>query len=97
MISALVQSSSDQGGMPHIGRQWLADVSITSAKVMVSITCLAFSYTQASTSMKSFVMALFLISMAQGNLLTSSVNFLLAPTLVSPNQRGWLVTGSLPC
>lgn len=42
---------------------------------MVSITCLEFSYTQAPKTMKSFIMALFLLSVSAGNLFTSAVNF----------------------
>jgi POT family proton-dependent oligopeptide transporter len=44
---------------------------------MVSITCLEFSYTQAPKTMKSFVMAFFMLSVAAGNLFTSAVNFLI--------------------
>jgi POT family proton-dependent oligopeptide transporter len=42
---------------------------------MVSITCLEFSYTQAPKTMKSFVMAFFMLSISLGNLFTSGVNF----------------------
>jgi POT family proton-dependent oligopeptide transporter len=48
---------------------------LTSAEVMVSITCLEFSYTQAPTTMKSFVMSLYMAAIALGNLFTSAVNF----------------------
>ena len=48
---------------------------LTSAEVMVSITCLEFSYTQAPKTMKSFIMAFFMLSVAAGNLFTSAVNF----------------------
>jgi POT family proton-dependent oligopeptide transporter len=44
---------------------------------MVSITCLEFSYTQAPRTMKSFVMAFFMLSISLGNLFTSAVNFLI--------------------
>ena len=42
---------------------------------MVSITCLEFSYTQAPKTMKSFIMAFFMLSVSLGNLFTSGVNF----------------------
>ena len=42
---------------------------------MVSITCLEFSYTQAPKTMKSFIMAFFMLSVSLGNLFTSAVNF----------------------
>ena len=72
-----VQLSIDQGGTPSIGWQLLAYVVLTSAEVMVSITCLEFSYTQAPRTMKSFVMAFFMLSISLGNLFTSGVNFII--------------------
>jgi len=74
-IAALAQQSIDQGKTPHISWQLLAYVVLTAAEVMVSITCLEFSYTQAPKRMKSFVMAFFMMSIAAGNLFTSAVNF----------------------
>ena len=41
---------------------------------MVSITCLEFSYTQAPKTMKSVIMALFLMSVSVGNLFVALVN-----------------------
>ena len=41
---------------------------------MVSITALEFSYTQAPKKMKSFIMGLYLLSVAVGNQLTVQVN-----------------------
>jgi proton-dependent oligopeptide transporter, POT family len=43
--------------------------------VLVSITCLEFSYTQAPGKMKSVVMSLFLLSISAGNAFTSAVNY----------------------
>ncbi|MFV1974048.1 MAG: POT family MFS transporter [Thiohalobacterales bacterium] len=74
-IPTLMQLSIDAGGTPHIGWQLLAYVVLTSAEVMVSITCLEFSYTQAPKTMKSFVMAFFMLSISLGNLFTAAVNF----------------------
>ncbi|ORU94109.1 MAG: peptide transporter, partial [Cycloclasticus sp. symbiont of Poecilosclerida sp. N] len=74
-IPALIQMQIEQGLVPSIGWQILAYVILTAAEVMVSITCLEFSYTQAPKSMKSFIMALFFMSVALGNLFTSAVNF----------------------
>ncbi|MGB5259784.1 MAG: POT family MFS transporter [Gammaproteobacteria bacterium] len=74
-IPTLVQASIDNGGMPSIGWQLLAYLVLTSGEVMVSITCLEFSYTQAPRAMKSFVMAFFMLSISLGNLFTSAVNF----------------------
>lgn len=75
VIPTWVQMQIDAGFMPSIGWQLLAYVFLTSAEVMVSITCLEFSYTQAPRKMKSFIMAFFMISIALGNLFTSAVNF----------------------
>ncbi len=74
-IPAWIQMQLDQGATPHISWQLLAYLLLTAAEVMVSIICLEFSYTQAPKSMKSFVMALFFMSVAMGNLFTSAVNF----------------------
>ena len=74
-IPSWIQVQIDAGLTPHIGWQLLAYVVITSAEVMVSITCLEFSYTQAPRKMKSFIMAFFMISISLGNLFTSAVNF----------------------
>ncbi len=76
-IPTLVQVSIDNGGTPSIGWQLLAYVVLTSGEVMVSITCLEFSYTQAPRAMKSFVMAFFMLSVSLGNLFTSAVNFII--------------------
>ncbi len=75
IIITWIQSQIDNGQTPHISWQLLAYIIITAGEVMVSITCLEFSYTQAPRSMKSFVMALFLMSAAIGNLFTGTVNF----------------------
>ena len=74
-ISALIQEEIDSGLAPHISWQILAYIVLTSAEVMIAITCLEFSYTQAPAKMKSFIMAFFMMSIAIGNLFTSAVNF----------------------
>jgi len=76
-IPTLIQLSIDQGGTPPIAWQLLAYVVLTAAEVMVSITCLEFSYTQAPKTMKSFVMAFFMLSISLGNLFTGAVNFII--------------------
>ena len=74
-VSAIIQQQIDAGHSPHISWQILAYFILTSAEVMISITCLEFSYTQAPAKMKSFIMAFFMMSIAVGNLFTSAVNF----------------------
>jgi POT family proton-dependent oligopeptide transporter len=76
-IPTALQLAIDDGAEPFIGWQLLAYVVLTCAEVMVSITCLEFSYSQAPRSMKSFVMAFFMLSISLGNLFTSAVNFLI--------------------
>jgi POT family proton-dependent oligopeptide transporter len=73
MVSFL-QSWIDSGQTPSISWQLLAYVLLTASEVMVSITCLEFAYTQAPTSMKSVVMAMFLASVSLGNYFTAAVN-----------------------
>jgi POT family proton-dependent oligopeptide transporter len=73
-IPSLVQQQIDTGYAPHIGWQFLAYALITAAEVLVSITSLEFSYTQAPRKMKSFVMGVYLLSITAGNLLTAEVN-----------------------
>ena len=74
LISAQIEQQIVAGHSPNIVWQLLAFVVITSAEVMVSITCLEFSYTQAPLKFKSFIMALFLLSVSLGNGFTSLVN-----------------------
>ena len=52
----------------------LAYIIITAGEVLVSITILEFSYSQAPKTLKSFIMGLFLLSITVGNLLTAEVN-----------------------
>jgi POT family proton-dependent oligopeptide transporter len=71
------QLAIDAGGVPSVAWQLLAFLLLTASEVMVSITCLELSYTQAPPTMKSIVMAFFMLSIAAGNLFTSGVNFVI--------------------
>ncbi|MCH2114140.1 MAG: POT family MFS transporter [Pirellulales bacterium] len=71
---ALAQALIDKGEVPSIAWQLYAYVLLTCAEVMISITGLEFSYTQAPKKMKSVVMALWLFSVSLGNLFASGVN-----------------------
>jgi proton-dependent oligopeptide transporter, POT family len=74
-IIAVAQQRIDAGAKPHILWQLIAYVVITAGEVMVSITALEFSYTQAPKKMKSFVMGVFfLVAIALGNIFTARVN-----------------------
>ena len=96
-VPALIQRQLDNGSIPHITWQLTAYVLLTAAEVMVSITCLEFSYTQAPKTMKSFVMAFYFLSVSLGNLLTSAVNFLVQNDDGSSKLAGadyfWFFTG----
>lgn len=73
-FEVIVAEQVDQGLRANIGWQLLAYVGLTASEILVSITCLEFSYTQAPNRMKSFIMSLYLLSVTAGNLLTSVVN-----------------------
>lgn len=74
-IIALAQHRIDAGQTPHMAWQLVAYVVLTSGEIMVSITALEFSYTQAPKKMKSLVMGLYLlVAIALGNILTAEIN-----------------------
>ena len=74
IIIGLIQSWIDAGQTPSIGWQILAYAILTAAEVLISITCLEFSYTQAPNSMKSLIMGFFMLSVSLGNTFTAFVN-----------------------
>jgi len=74
-IVAWTQVRIDAGETPHLIWQIFAYVIMTAAEVMVSITALEFSYTQAPKKMKSFIMSVYLLSITLGNVFTSAVNW----------------------
>ena len=73
-VPAWVESRITAGATPHIVWHLAAYVLITAAEIMVSITVLEFSYTQAPKKMKSFIMSLYLLSISLGNQFTALVN-----------------------
>ena len=76
-ITGWVETRISAGEQPNIQWQLLAYVVLTAAEVMVSITALEFAYTQAPKKMKSFIMGVYFLGVALGNLFTSAVNFLI--------------------
>lgn len=78
------EQAIEAGETPSIAWQFVAYVFLTAAEVMVSVTALEFSYTQAPKSMKSLVMALYLLSISAGNFFTSAVNALTGPEGLVP-------------
>jgi POT family proton-dependent oligopeptide transporter len=84
---------------PSVVWQLAAFVVITAAEVLVSITCLEFSYTQAPPHMKSLVMSLYLLSVSLGNLFTALVNWLTKDGAGNSTLAGasyyWFFTGCM--
>ncbi|MBN1816427.1 MAG: MFS transporter [Sedimentisphaerales bacterium] len=74
VICAWVEKWISAGEQPTIWWQVLAYAIITAAEILVSITCLEFSYTQAPKRMKSFIMSVFLLSISVGNAFAATVN-----------------------
>lgn len=70
-----IQTRIDAGQHPHILWQILAFVVLTAGEVMLSVTHLEFSYTQAPKKMKSLVMCTYLGAISLGNGFTAAVNF----------------------
>jgi POT family proton-dependent oligopeptide transporter len=74
IVIVWIQGQIDQGLKPSINWQLLAYAILTLGEAMVSITGLEFSYTQAPNSMKSSVMALWLLFIATGELVVGKFN-----------------------
>ena len=77
-VSAWIETRIAAGLRPNIGWQIPAYALLSAAEVMVSITALEFSYTQAPKHMKSIVMALYLLSVSAGNAFTALVHLFIA-------------------
>ncbi len=74
LLSAWIDARIANGETPSIGWQLFSYSILTSAEVMVSVTGLEFSYTQAPRRMKSFIMALFFLAVSLGNGFTALFN-----------------------
>jgi POT family proton-dependent oligopeptide transporter len=75
--AALVQTAIDAGGAqavrPSVFWQIPQYVLLTTGEVLVSVTGLEFSYTQAPRAMRSTIMSFWFLAVALGNLLTAVV------------------------
>lgn len=91
-ILAVAEARIEAGANVSIIWQFYAYAVLTVAEIMVSITGLEFSYTQAPNSMKSFIMGLWLLSVSLGNLIAAIVNSL----LVTPENPGGLLNFTGP-
>ena len=74
LVPAWIEKQISAGLHPNVGWQVLAYVLITAGEILVSITCLEFSYTQAPKKMKSLIMAVYYLSISLGNAFTAAVN-----------------------
>ena len=76
-LSAIIETWISEGQTPSINWQFLAYAIMTAGEVMVSITGLEFSYTQAPPKMKAVVMSLWLLAVSAGNAITAAINVLI--------------------
>jgi POT family proton-dependent oligopeptide transporter len=74
LIVSWIEGQIQSGHTVSVWMQILAYSVLTASEVLVSITALEFSYKQAPLRMKSFIMALFLLSNSVGNMITAGVN-----------------------
>lgn len=75
LLPAWLEARLDAGETVNISWQIGCYVIMTAAEILVSITTLEFSYTQAPKKMKSFVMGAYFMSVSIGNLFTAAVNY----------------------
>ncbi len=94
LIVAWIEHRIQGGHRVSAWWQMLAYVIMTAAEILVSITALEFSYAQAPLKMKSFIMALFLLSTSLGNLGIAAVNKAMVKTLhaqsISTGAETWV-------
>jgi POT family proton-dependent oligopeptide transporter len=74
VVIAWIEKQIQNGHVVSVWWQIFAYGILTAGEVLVSITALEFSYKQAPLRVKSFIMALFLLSTSLGNLLIGAVN-----------------------
>ena len=89
LIVAWVEKQIQSGHSVSAWWQILAYLVLTAGEVLVSITALEFSYKQAPLRMKSFIMALFLLSTSLGNLMIAGVN----NAMIKPLHASGIETG----
>lgn len=77
LVSAWIETMLARGQVPSIAWQVLAFVILSSAEVMIAVTCLELSYQRAPKILKSMVMACFMFSVSLGNVFTSLVNYVI--------------------
>jgi POT family proton-dependent oligopeptide transporter len=90
LISAWIETQLTAGLKPNVAWQLPAYALLTAGEIMVSITSLEFAYTQAPKTMKSIVMAAYLLSISAGNAFTFLVH------LFNKNPDGTLKLSGSP-
>ena len=96
LVSAWIETQLRAGLRPNIGWQLPAYALLTAGEIMVSITSLEFSYTQAPKKMKSIIMAVYLWSISAGNAFTALVHLFIQNPGRHP-EAGRLVLLPLLC
>ncbi len=76
-IPVWIEAQIQAGNTPNIGWQLLSYGLLMASEVLVSITFLEFSYTQAPKQMKAVVSAMCYLTVSAGNMLTAAVNYLI--------------------
>ncbi len=74
VIIALLQEKIDAGQHPTVWWQILAYMVLSAGETLVSITGLEYAYTQSPKSMKSTMSAIWLLTVAIGNMFVAFVN-----------------------
>ena len=90
LIVAWIEARIQSGQSVSMWWQITAYAVLTAAEILVSITALEYSYKQAPLYMKSFIMALFLLSTSVGNAFTAAVNSI----MIEPIQATAIQAGS---
>ena len=94
LIVAWIEQRIQSGHSVSMWWQISAYAVLTASEVLVSITALEYSYKQAPLYMKSFIMALFLLSTSVGNAFTAAVNTImvrpLTATAIAAGEQTWV-------
>ncbi len=93
ILVAMAQSKIDAGLIPSISWQMWSYFIITLAEILVYLTALEFSYTQAPNELKSLVGSLNLGAIALGNLFTALVNLFVTKETLSGASYYWFFAG----
>lgn len=73
VVIAVIQGWIDAGDRPNIIWQILAYVILTAGEILISITGLEYAYTRSPATMKSTIMACWLLTVTIGNVIVSFI------------------------